>query len=557
MNKAVNPRLAFPLLVLMALPSVAAAQPAAQPTPADPKAAQPNSPAAQPNPGAIQPGGPAAAGQTGAPAVGAPIAPIVPNAPSRSRPAAREISETEVMALVLRHNVDLELARLSEKQAAYAVQAQEAAYPFIFQANAGFTHTASPALGQGGTVLVGSRDTISVGSALLKDFPTGTQVSLTVQGDRSTTYRASGALITGGSAGTGYSLATRLNVTQPLLRGAWSRIGELGLRTARLERESRTGARERVASEVVMSSMLGYWELWYASRALDIEIAARNFAAAQRAEAEARRAQGALSGVDVLAFDTRLATLNEQVTTSELQELQASLELSQILGIEAAPFRATGSPPEPTTPSQSEVEAKLTKQSPELKELEARVAVADARADVAGDPYRPRLDVEGYLELRGLGNGSPTGALEQVGTFSAVSGYVGVFFETPLTGKRENAEVASARLDAQIARSQLEAAKARIKIAASRLIAQLDAAKARLTAAQQTAQIAEKQLEAERSRFSLGTSTPLQVQEAEDAVRRARLRVARATVDQVQSAIAIEQAVGDISARLAAKQQAK
>lgn len=546
MNNAVKPGLALALLATMALPGVAAAQPIPPPSRTNSTAAQSNSPPAQPNPAALQP-------SPTPPAPAAP-APAGASAPTRPRPAARGLSEGEVIAIAVRSNPDLAVAQLSEKQAAYAVQSEEAAYPFVLQANAGYTHTASPALGKDGAVLVGTRDTISVGSAILKDFPTGTQVSLSVQGDRSTTHRATGALITGGEAGTGYSLSSRLNVTQPLLRGAWNRMGELGLRTARLEREARTGARERVGSEIVRDALLGYWELWYASRALDIEIAALQFAAAQRAEAEARRAQGALSPVDVLAFDTRLATLKEEVTMGELQELQGSLELAQLLGIEApkTPFRATGTPTEPASPSLSEIEAKLARQSPELKELEARVAVADARADVAGDPYRPRLDLEGYVELRGLGNGSPTGAIEQVGTLGAVGGYVGVFFETPLTGKRESAEVSAARLESQIAKSQLEAAKGRIRIAASRLLAQLDAAKARRAAAQQTTQIAEKQLEAERSRFALGTSTPLQVQEAEDATRRARLRVARATVDLVQAAVQIDHAVGDLSARLTA-----
>jgi outer membrane protein TolC len=547
MNNAVKPGFALTLLAAIALPGAAAAQPGPPPPRTDSTAAQPNSPAPPLNQGAIQQNSQAA------PAIPAAPAPPPP-AVSRPRGASRDLTEAEVIALALRSNPDLEVAQLSEKQAAYAVQSEEAAYPFVLQANAGYTHTASPSLGRDSSVVVGTRDTIAAGSALLKDFPTGTQVSLSVQGERTTTHRPSSATIAGEQSGTGYSVASRLSVTQPLLRGAWSRVGELGLRSARLEREARTGARERVASEVVRDSLLGYWELWYASRSLDIEIAARDFAAAQRAEAEARRATGALSPVDVLAFDTRLASLKEEVTVSELNELQRSLELAQLLGIEApgAPFHATGSPSPPATPSQSEVEAKLLRQSPELKELEARVAVADARADVAGDPYRPRLDLEGYVELRGLGNASAAQALGQVGTFKAVSGYVGVFFETPLTGKRESAEVSAAQLESRIAKSQLDAAKARIRIAASRLIAQLDAAKARLAAAQQTAEIAERLLGAERSRFTIGTSTPLQVQEAEDAVRRARLRVARATVDQVQAAIAIDHAVGDLSARLAA-----
>lgn len=539
MNDSVKSGLALTLLAVTALPGVAAAQPSPKSPPPDSATAQPNSPPIQPNLPSIQP--------NSRPAVAA-------EAPSRPKSGGRAISEDEVVALALRHNPDVEVARLSEKQAAYGVQAEEAAYPFVFQANAGYTRSASPVVGGDDAVAVTTRDSIGLGSALLKDFPTGTQVSLSVTGERVTTTRPLAASTNIDRSGTTYSLSSRLSVTQPLLRGAWSRVGELGLRTARLERESRTGARERVASEIVRDSRIGYWELWYASRALDIEIAAFEFAAAQRAEAEARRAQGALSPVDVLAFDTRLATLKEEVTMSELQELQRSLELSQILGIEAPKerFRATESPTEPPTPSQSEVEAKLLRQSPELKELEARVAVANARAEVAGDAYRPRLDLEGYVELRGLGNGSPAPAFGQVGTFNAVSAYAGVFFETPLTGKRESAEVSAAELDARIAKSQLDAAKARIRIAASRLIAQLDAAKARRAAARQTADIAERQLEAERSRFSLGTSTPLQVQEAEDAVRRARLRVARATVDLVEAAIEIEHAVGDLSAKLSA-----
>ena len=544
MNDPVKSGFALTLLAILAAPGVAAAQASPQPPRTDSPAAQANSPAAPPNSAAPQPNA-----QAAAPSPASPVSP--------EKSSARSISEPEVIELALRHNPDLEVARLSEKQAAYGVQSEEAAYPFVLQANAGYTRSATPSVSANNAVVVATRDSFGVGSSLLKDFPTGTQVSLSLQGERTTTRRPSGLSIAGERTGLTYSLSSRLSVTQPLLRGAWNRVGELGLRTARLERESRTGARERVASEVVRDSMLGYWELWYASRALDIEIAAHNFAAAQRAEAEARRAQGAISPVDVLAFDTRLASLKEEVTVSELQELQRSLELAQLLGIEAPKerFRATGSPVDPATPSQGEVEMKLLQQSPELKELEARVAVADARADVAGDAFRPRLDLEGHVEVRGLGNRAVAPAFGQVGSLNAVGAYAGVFFETPLTGKRESAEVAAARLDSQIAKSQLEAAKGRIRIAASRLIAQLEAAKARRTAAQQTAQIAEKQLDAERSRFTLGTSTPLQVQEAEDAVRRARLRVARATVDLVQAGIEIEHAIGDISGRLTASRK--
>ncbi len=476
-------------------------------------------------------------------------------AEAKAEPAVRSLSEAEVVSLSIRHNPDLVAAWLNEKQAQYAVRAEEGRYPLVLQANAGYTHSSSPSLARDQTgatnVVVGTRDSFVIGSSLSKDFATGTSVSLSVQGERSTTSRAIGPLVTAGAAGTGYSLSTRLSLVQPLLRGAGSRIGQAGLRAAELDLDAQRQGRERVASEVVRDALTSYWELWYASQALDIEQSARAFALAQRNEADARRAQGALAPADVLAFDTRVASLDEQVTSAELTELQRGLELAQTLGVDASTsrWRAAASPAEQPVPSVAEVERKLREQSPELEEMQARLTAAESRAQVAGDAYRPRLDLEGYVELRGLGNNTPAPAFAQVGTLGAPGGYVGFVFEAPLTGGREQTEVEAARVQVQLAKNQLEAARSRIRIAAARLVAQLEAAKSRRTAAEQTVAIAEKQLEAERARFALGASTPIQVQQAEDSARTARLRVARAKVDQVQAALALDHAVGDLAAR--------
>ncbi|MRG93183.1 TolC family protein [Polyangium spumosum] len=468
-------------------------------------------------------------------------------------PVKHEITESDVIALTLRHNPTLASAILTEKQALALVRAQEARFPFVLTANGGYTRSASPALQRDGEVAVGRRDTFSVSGALRKDFSTGTVVSLAVQASRNSTTSAVGELITAGAAGTGYLLSTRLTLSQPILRGAGTRIGEAGLRAAELDRAAAQEGRERVASEVVRDTLTAYWELWYASRALGIELAARDLAKAERDAAEQRREKGAIAEVDVLSFETRMATLGESVTSAEMLEMQRGLELSQLL---AAPdpnvrLRAAGSPSDPQTPTVAEVEKALAALSPELKELEARVASAESRAQVAGDAYRPRLDVEGYVELRGLGNGSVGPAFAQIGTFGAVGGYVGFLFEAPLSTARESAEVENARIGAQIAKNNLEAARSRVRIVAVRLVAQLEAAEQRRAAAAKTVAIAERQVEAERARFALGASTPLQVQQAEDAVRTARLRVARATVDRVQAMLALEHAMGRIAARVA------
>ncbi|MDC3960240.1 TolC family protein [Polyangium jinanense] len=469
-----------------------------------------------------------------------------------SSPVVHEITENDVVTLVLRHNPDVASAILSEKQAAALVRAQEVRYPFVLTANGGYTHSASPTLQRDGSVSVGERDVFALNAALRKDFATGTVVSFSVQSSRSSTSNPVGELVTAGAAGTGYSVSTRLSLTQPILRGAGTRMGEAGLRAAELDRTAAHEGRERVASEVVRDALTSYWELWYASRALAIEQAANALAKVERDAADQRREKGAAAAVDVLSYETRIATLGESVTSAELTEIQRGLELAQLLAVidPNARLRASGDPVDPPVPTVAEVEKALASLSPELKELEARVASAESRAQVAGDQYRPRFDVEGYVELRGLGNGSIAPAFAQIGTFGAVNGYVGFLFEAPLTTARESAEVENARINAQISKNQLEAARSRIRIVALRLVAQLESAEARRRAAAQTVAIAEKQLEAERARFALGTSTPLQVQQAEDTVRTSRLRVARATVDRIQAMLQLDHSMGRIAARV-------
>lgn len=464
---------------------------------------------------------------------------------------ARELSEAEVVALTFHHNLSLAGAVISEKQAETTVHAEEARYPLTLQANAGFTRTASPSLGPDGTVVTGARDSVAFGSTLTKNFPMGTSVALSVQGDRTVTTRAVGALITNGSAGTGYSLSTRLTVAQPLLRGAGTGIGESELRVARLNVAAQRESLGRVTSEVLRDALSGYWELWYASDAVGIELATLKLAEAELRDAAARADSGALATVDLLSFETRLSSQGEQVTAAELLELQRGITLAQVLGVDASGvhLRAVGDPRDPTTPTVAEVETKLAKQSPEILELLAKLEVAESRAKVAGDVYRPKLDLQGYVELKGLGNGGAIPALVQVGSLGAVGGYVGVLFEAPLTGGREAVELESARLAVRTAQNQLDAARLRLRASAVQLVSQLDAAKVRRAAAEQTEAISTKLFEAERARFALGASTPLQMQTAEDVIRQARLRVARARVDAVLAWILIEHATGELLSR--------
>ena len=68
--------------------------------------------------------------------------------------------------------------------------------------------------------------------------------------------------------------------------------------------------------------------------------------------------------------------------------------------------------------------------------------------------------------------------------------------------------------------------------------------------ATRTVGLAERQLAAEQSRYATGGATSLQVLEAEENVRNARLRLARAELDLRNSAAAVEHETGGLLDRL-------
>ncbi|HMJ11529.1 MAG TPA: TolC family protein, partial [Polyangiaceae bacterium] len=344
----------------------------------------------------------------------------------------------------------------------------------------------------------------------------------------------------------------RASLTQPLLRGAGRRVGEVELRAARESRGLSEKSRQRLKSELVRDATLAYWELWYADSAVNIESAALRLAERQEAEAKQQVAAGALARADVLTFSTRVAQLEESVVVADIQRRQRSLELGRLMsGADsgAEHLVARNDPPAAQAPaSRAQVEAALRSGSVELAELEAQVRVARTRAEVAGEASRPALDLEGYVETTGLSERVPR-AFERAGQMKWTTAHVGMVFELPLDNTRKNAERSSALLSVRIAEQNVKAARDRLAAEAALSTANENAARRRLALAERTLRVATQTYEAERARFELGESIPIQVQEAEEDVRRARLSVARARVDLAQTQTDLQHLTGQLLAR--------
>lgn len=445
---------------------------------------------------------------------------------------ANALSEQAAVARAVANNPNLHVALLQASQADVEVQAEEGLYSAVARASAGITHTRQPRLTTTGDVAVGELDTIDVGAGVVKPFAFGTVIDLSIGGERAV------------PPGPTYSLYGRLGVTQPLLRGAGTELGLASLRQARLRRKIAGSTADVTASALLSDVLRAYWELWYADQVIRINEASRELAREQARQAEIQVKSGALAEIDALIYQTRRAELDEAVVLSITDRRQRSLALGLLLADEggATTQLATADTLPELVPGTLDAQVLLTeaeRASPELARLSAQIELAREVVRVAGDPLRPRLDLDAYVQVQGLGNGEVPPAFEQTGRFDAVSAHVGITFESPIDGTRRRAQITSARLSEHIARRQREGLRQSLRAEVLSALSARESSAQRVAVATETVRVATAQAEAERRRFTAGISIALQVQEAENSLRQAQLRLERARVDWTLSELTL------------------
>jgi outer membrane protein len=485
---------------------------------------------------------------------------------------ARSLSEQDVVAVAVMNNPTLHVALLRAQQSHYNLSAEEALYTPVFDANAGYTHSRTPSLvgpvtAQPATpispavpavpagVRVSGTDVVDLGAGITQPFAYGTVLSASLAGQRSSRASLEQAVLLGAS-GPGYSLIGRLSATQPLLRGAGTDLGLASLRQARLNLSANQLAAQQAASALLAQVISAYWELWYSAEAVHINQASRELARVQQAQAKQQVESGALAPASALPYDTQVAQLEEAVLAAQTDARQRELSLAQLLGqpggVGASLSVADGpEPPSADEPVEARAVSDALSSSYERKQLQVELAIVKDQLKIAGDPLRPRLDLDAYVQAQGLGNRSVPPAFEEFGKLDAVSAHVGLTFEMPLTDTRRSAQIQAALFAAHIAEKQIEENELAIRSSVASTIDQRRAARERLELSTQTERVARAQTEAERARFLAGGSIAITVQQAEDAYRQAQLRVQRARVDLVLAELSLAQLRGQLLARYA------
>ncbi|HEY3256898.1 MAG TPA: TolC family protein, partial [Polyangiaceae bacterium] len=382
-------------------------------------------------------------------------------------------------------------------------------------------------------------DIAVLGAGLNKTFSTGTNVGVSVTGQRRVS-RSPPVNNVGGDNATGpaYSLIGTLTLSQPFLRGAWNTIGLASVRMARLNRTAAQLAALQTGSQVLHDVLTDYWELWYSAEAVKIIEASRDLAKTLEDQAHEQVKSGTLASVDALPFATQVAEQEESMVQQATDQRQRALDLAQAIGQAGRvgpDLRSADTPPEVSVDdvgSQAIDDALAS--SYVLKQLQAELEVAQYQAKIAGDSLRPSLNLDASLSAQGLGNRAVAPAFEQFGNMDAVSAQVALTFETPVTGARKNAQIQSALLSAHITEKQIESARQQLRTDVQSALARRNAAKSRFELAQITEKVAGQLADGQRGKFLAGTALAIEVQKADDSHRQAQLRVQRARVDLVE-----------------------
>ena len=436
--------------------------------------------------------------------------------------AQTPLTEAFALAQAVDLNPALRAALVQVKDARWNVAGEHARYPWTLSVDAGATRTSSPRLVNGANT-VGEVYGVDQTTQLQKRLQFGTELNFSVRSawQRGFTPTSSFSFI--GIAPNGFaptvSLSARAGFTQPLLRGSGEVVTLAGLNIARSQVTQTGRAAERIASGLVRDVRVAYWEFWYGVEALRIQAQSRDLAIEQRDRAEERVRTGSLAPVDALPFQTRVAAREEDVVTARAEAARQRVALAARMGT-LARAADLGAPSEegpdapPTPPATLERDA--LEVSPDLGDLRAASA---------------------YVQVDGLGSADAGAALEQLVTFGAVSAHAGLSFDAPLDPGRRHADIGRANMAIELAESRLEERRQQVLSELRTALLREDGARLRADLGERTLALAEKQLDAEKQRFLTGSSTALQVLQAEDELRAAALRVARARVDRLQQAL--------------------
>jgi HAE1 family hydrophobic/amphiphilic exporter-1 len=313
----------------------------------------------------------------------------------------------EAIRRALENNNDIETARTNVRIAEQQLIAFQGVYDPVFQYQPQVNNSVRPVVnifgGAGAAGTVTTTD-LNNNASVNKQFSTGGgNFTYFFNNTRETTSA------TNTSLNPFYSAAQGLQFTQPLWRNRSIDRNRQQIRIQRKRLEQSDADFRRTATETIASVQRAYWDLVFAIRNRENQIANVNLAREDFRRTEASVAAGASAPLDRAQVETELATressllvANQQVTTAEnvLKQLIIKDPLSPDWAKALTP---TDQPSFDESPVDLDASLKEARENrPELRRLQLEQDVNDINLQFYKNQTKPQIDLVGTVQTNGL-----------------------------------------------------------------------------------------------------------------------------------------------------------
>jgi outer membrane protein TolC len=311
-----------------------------------------------------------------------------------------------------------------------------------------------------------------------------------------------------------------------------------GVEAAEAGASAAEAERARARQSVVHAVMEAYTGVALADAHLGVAREAREVAEENARLVGDLREAGLVVQSDVLQAEVRLSEIEEMIARAESAAAVSRASLNAAMGrdlddpVLVEPlddFDDHDRPP----PEQLAAEARESR--PDIRAARRRVSAADRSADVVRGALLPEVGVEGRLEAN---------AEDFIGADGDNWSVFASARWTVFEGKATTARLRRARAEADAARRMVREIEDRAGLEVRTAYHELRAARRSREVAERSVGLAEESLRIVRDRYQEGLTTLVELLDAENALTRARVRVAAAQRDIRIAAASLDLAVG-------------
>jgi HAE1 family hydrophobic/amphiphilic exporter-1 len=462
---------------------------------------------------------------------------------------ALSLTLNEAIRRALENNNDIEVARADVRLAEQALFALEGIFDPVFTYSPEYNTSVRPV-----TTTIAGADTS--GTVSTTDFINDASVNKQFgKGGGNFTYFFNNVRETTSATNSFlnpfYSAAQGVQFTQPLWRNRSIDRNRQQIRIQR-KRLEQSDADFRLRTIAVISQVQNaYWDLVFALRNEQNQVANVNLARENFRRTEASVAAGASAPLQRAEIETELSTresslliANQQVTFAE-NTLKNLLLKDPLSPDWSKPIVPTDQPTFDETPVNLEASLKDARENrPEVRRLRLEQDVNDVNLQFYRNQTKPRVDLVGTFQTNGLAgtpapgvsirpefNGGYFQTLRNLVGFSTRQIVVGATIQLPFKNKAAKANLAFAQIQREQLAAQTRSQEQTVEVEVRNSAQAVETARRRVLASRAALRSAEEQLAGERRLYQVGRSTTFLLFQRENALVNAQNQELQAETD--------------------------